>query len=689
MAIVDAAEFRLVLAIVLNGAVLWTSHRMVLLWSSSSDRVERAIDLILWYAAIVATIVCGLGWLGALNVTAATAVVLVMAGAVGVFTAGRRQNGSPDGIPRANRRPDATAAMVVTVLAVAFVLSAIFIARNTPALATDALVYHLALPARWLQDGGISVIPLWFHNPGNSYSPVHASCLFGWLMLPMGNDVLARFGQVPLLLLCGLCICRLLRRVEISHFVAAATAAACCLSRSFLAEAVQTKDDVILTGYFLAAVVALDRRGMATTSGSIRFGLAVGLLMSTKYTAVLALPAIGLLLLPVLGDRAVRRRLAWALVPVLVLAGPWYLRNTILTGNPVFPIEVHCGSWTLLSGVFATRVAPEDQTLGSLMNVLLGTSRYSMRWWLLPGVAVGWAAAWVLCRGRWRHPTVLAGLVGPPLLLTVFYFVSPDREVRYLFPAIALLFVAAGLAIGRLPGSPWLRRVPAAALLCAAAVTAVPAPLLPGVVIVATVLTTAMLFGRFAWRRWCAAQRHGWAMASVVVGLVTVGTVYVYWGAYVDRCRVSYHDLWAGVYKRNGLGPAWVWLDRNAGRHDVIACAATPMTYPLMGFDLSRRVVYVPVQPGIDELTDLPRIEEPLTRHQIVERTVKCYRSRPDRRHWLDGIARARVRFLLITPFGGRQPVEGDWADADPRFRLVLRSSQTRVYIVEADGADR
>jgi len=697
--ILDAAEFRLALALLLNGSVLWTCHQFLRWLSPISDRLDHAIDLILWHATVVTVVVGGLGCVGALSVTAVTAVVLLLAVATGVASAwsgrSRARDRLPDpaaqaGSPLPTDRPwDRTASVVAAVFTAGFVIAIVAAWRTTPALATDALIYHLGVPAQWLQDQRLTVIPLWFHNPANTYSPLHASCVFGWWMLPMGNDVLARFGQLPMLLLCWLCIFRMLRHAGVASAVAAATAGACCLSRPFLAEAVQAKDDVILTAYVLAAIATLNRRDLASARGALRVGLAIGLLLATKYTAVLALPAIALGAVSVLGQRATRRRLVWALVPALILAAPWYLRNIILTLNPVFPVEIRLGSWTLLPGVFTTTVTSEQRTLGSLTDVLVGAGRFSMRWWLLAAVAAAWASCWPICRGRWRQSAVLTALLGPPLLLIVFYLVSPFREVRFLFPAIGLLFVSAGLAIGHLPGSVWIGRALAGGLLAASLATAVPGKLLPPILIGAAVLSSAALVARYVWLRWIASRRDMRLVSLAALGLFAVGLVYVYWAVYVDRCRTDYRVMWTMAYKQNGLGPACEWLDRNAAPGDVIACTGTPMTYPLMGFNLDRRVVYVPVRPDIQDFTDLPRISEPLAGDQIIARTTECYRRDPDKTHWLNGLVQQRVRFVLTTPTGDRQPIEQAWADADPECRLVFRSDATRIYAVGTAKSSR
>jgi hypothetical protein len=678
--IFQAHELRLLHALLLNGLLIWTCWRIVRALPGRGHPLDDAIDLILWSAAVAGTIILVLGWIGSLNAFSVSAVVLAAAVTVRlpIFRARTPQTETAFG----NSGTGITATIMVTVGAVSFVLATVFIARTTPALATDALIYHLALPARWIQDGRISAIPLWFHNPANSYSPLHASCLFAWWMLPMGNDVLARFGQMPFLLLCGLCIYRLLRRAAAAPFVAAAAATACCVSRPFVAEALQTKDDVILTAYLLAAVVALTDEETVPLRAAVRAGLSVGLLLATKYTAVLSLPVLVLLMAYRLRRRSWNRAWLWALPPLLVLAGPWYVRNLIMTGNPIFPIEVRLGSLTLLQGIFATTVAPADRSLRSLLNVLVGSSRFTLPLSLMLVVAAAWALGWVVLRRRWRDPTIPACLVGPLLLVIVFYLISPFREVRFLFPAIALMFAAAGISLGQLPGAPWARWLAAGAIMAVSVATSAPRLILKDAVVLGGGIAAVLLAGAFIWRRWLAARRDIQLAATGLLVSAVAAWTYVEWGVYVERCRLDYGFLWAQAYGANGLGPAWDWIVRHASPDETIAYTGTPMIYPLMGFDLNRRAVYIPVQPGIDNFAHLPHIARALAGGEIISHTIETYRGNPDRAWWLAGLSKSGVRYLLVTSPSDRPEIELHWAQTDPNLRRVFRSGSTSVYAV-------
>ncbi len=694
----DLSEFRLTHTLVLNALLFWTCRRIVRISTAASDPVDEATDLILWFYALASGLVLGLGAVGLLNRGALSAAVIALT--VLVWAISRRaprlvaapaQAQSVSGsacrtaLPAVSRRgiAELNPPMIIAVLAGSVVAGCLWISRTSPAPATDTLIYHLTLPARWIQDGKLSTIPLWFHNPANSYSPLQASCLFAWFMVPMGNDLVARFGQVPFLLLCGLCLYRLLRQADLMPTAAAAIAAACCLCRAFLAESLHAKDDVIVAGCFLAAVCSLADEGPGSVRNALRLGLSLGLMLATKYTAILLLPLFMVLGVLKLRPRVSIRQMLCAAIPIVLLAGPWYLRNLIQAGSPIYPVELRIGSWPVLSGVFATTVDPADRSPVALIHVITGTSRYTLPPRLMLLLVFLWGIAGVVSWRRLKRPVFLAAIAAPPLLLAVFYEVSPFREVRFLFPMISMMFVACGIGITRLSGPPWVRSGAAILLLSVCIATAVPSRTLADTLVLAlgfaVILLSVWIAARWACRRGPAVTRP----LMGIVGLGAAAAVYVYWDNYTAACREDYRLIWSMAYAESGLGPAWAWIDRNAAPGDEIACTGTPMTYPLMGFDLSRRAVYLPICAGIDDFGRLPRIPERLSGRQIVARTVQSYRNRPDRDHWLSELGKRKVRFLLTTCAADEPPpIEQQWADGLPHLQRTFSNRRTTVYEV-------
>ena len=73
--------------------------------------------------------------------------------------------------------------------------------RHLPALGTDSLIYHLTIPATWLQEGFLSPVDLPFHDSAAEHSPLLSQVLNYLLMALTGDDGLAWLVQPAALLL--------------------------------------------------------------------------------------------------------------------------------------------------------------------------------------------------------------------------------------------------------------------------------------------------------------------------------------------------------------------------------------------------------------------------------------------------------------------------------------------------------
>src|SRR5208282_3177851 len=123
--------------------------------------------------------------------------------------------------------------------------------------------------------------------------------------------------------------------------LAALIALACVISRPFIAQSTLAKDDLFVAAFFTVVVANLSPVRLQRPLAPMRLGIALGLLLATKYTAMLS--AVLFLLALDAPLRAGWRLRHWAAAGIcaLLLAAPWFIRNWILTGNPLFPTTIH------------------------------------------------------------------------------------------------------------------------------------------------------------------------------------------------------------------------------------------------------------------------------------------------------------------------------------------------------------
>lgn len=322
----------------------------------------------------------------------------------------------------------------------------------TPEIGKDALIYHLAVPKLYLQHHGFYFIP------GNAFAgyPLLAEMHY-LLALFLGNDILAK--AIHFALLCGILvgIGLFARHVFREHHFPRVSMLVFFSIPSVFAASHTADNDLFVTLFILAALYAFFRWSECRLgSWLVLCGLFSGFAAACKYTALLATPlgCLGILWLArrsgsTAGDTAVR--LALYVACALVAGAPFYLKNWIVMGNPVYPF---------FYGIFGGRGWDPDQArLYDLFIRNLGMGRDLWDYLLLP---------WNLSLRAKMHSPEFDGILGPiflltlpflaavrrwetPLrmilayaLLTFFFWATTAQQVRYLIPLFPLLALAVG-----------------------------------------------------------------------------------------------------------------------------------------------------------------------------------------------------------------------------------------------------
>ena len=594
---------------------------------------------------------------------------------------------------------------VIAASVIAFLLAFMQSQASLPVIPNDALTYHFPAAAQWLQHQRIDLYQTWFFNPANTYSPLAGSTFIVWLIAPFGNDLLARFVEVPALLCVGLAVYRLNRQLGVGTLIATVTAAAAILCRPMFLQSMMGKDDLFLAFFFIATLVALAPDRRAEKFRMARIGIALGLLLATKYTAFLAAPILLLALFSSPGRKAGHRTEksafcnpipglpAWAIKDLVIvlafsmlMAGPWYLRNWYLTGNPIFPLDGSILGIHMFHGLFTTSVSDGLRPITAATSVVVGGS-YGLPTSVAVFLAVGWiAATFVGFRSLRSSPSLRVCVIGPILGLAIFFWKSPFPEVRFVVPEFLLLFAATGFAIDRVgrpavaseaanPG--WGRIVLASLLLAISLVTIfvsrlwlVVAPFAGVAIAVAVCVAVVLRLNR----------RLQLSIAGVCAALF-IGYAYTQWTAYCHACQMTLHAPGSG-YDQNYPAEEQLWrfVDQHVPADTTIAYADLYLTYPLYGFNLQRRVVYAPTRPGVRSIADLPWLGERLSGEHLVPAAVRATEALADRNVWLDNLKAARAEYLVI---GSERAPETTFARNDPKqFRLIYEGPGGLVFVI-------
>jgi hypothetical protein len=590
-----------------------------------------------------------------------------------------------------------------------------------------ALVFaHWGLTTKDALDRGIfNFDSLWYHMPfavdiakshsttglhytetvfTNWFYPQNSELLHAVGILLTGRDTLSlflNFGFLALAFLAAWCIGRPYGRGHLT-VVAAAIVLEC--HTLVVREPGAAKNDLVAAALLLAAVAILinafsadgpKSRGKDDFSARRRWipvgwplaiaGLAVGLAIGTKSTAVAV--AAGLTVAVIVLAPQGRRWAAagWWAVPALLGGGYWYLRNLIVAGNPL-PQATSLGPISL----------PHPERLQGgrpdFSIVHYATDGDVWRDYFVPGLHQAFGGLWPLVLSaaiaggllallrsredvlRWMGAVALFGMVA--YLFTPLSAAGAEGapvgfgiNIRYAIPALLLGITLLPVAVGRLGG--WREWTSLGFLLAVLVVTDRADAVLRdpsrvfgvGLATVLVLIPAALIW--LAWRHRPAtgpAGKFAWPLtgAGVALVLLVLAIGYPLQRHYL-RERFGPGSEIPGMH----LEAAYHWArEKTDARIGIVGTTAGFLQYGLYGTDLSNRVVYLGEKAPHGAFDAIP--------------TCSGFRA---------AVNSADVEYLVTAPFLNfihtGEPIpspESRWLLGDPAAKPLLRSGPVTVW---------
>ena len=589
-------------------------------------------------------------------------------------------------------------------------------ARYVVPLQTDDLIYHLSIPATWLQNGWLTPFTPWFHEPAPGYGPVLVELLTTALMAMTGGEFWARLVLLPFQIGIAALTWAILRRLRVPASPALIVAAGTFVLRPFMLQTLSFHNDVGLTCAFLLAVWGWLGRPIRLHPNNATFAFVAGvaLLLSIKYVAVIyvLVLVLGAVLWnfrhrperdkgrprPV-GPRWTRAAAAWAGLSAMLLLGGWtFIRTWWITGNPVYPAEIAVGEMTLFDGLYSSaQVADYSISWRAIADLLVSrTEEYTLP--TLTGMAALACTLTVsLAWPRRNNPAATAqwAIVGLLPIGCVLVFVTsiPFGEPRLLSPVYALIWMAPATCAARWDAASPTRRSAGLGLVLVALFVLGAAWEGPARSLIWRPLPIAAGVAAAAAAHLARRYRRAWHGRAGVYGLVAlaltiVGLLYVYDPA----LRTAYARARSFAGRYGDLGAAWDWLnDATEDSPAAIAFTGTAMRYPLYGRNLQNRVLYVHVAPGNHQrFHEYVVSSDDRPRASAIELATALFRRRFDEDHWLHQIDMENVDYLLVARPEARatMPIEYDWAFHRPdRFEIAVDFGDAAVFrVLRPDG---
>lgn len=362
-------------------------------------------------------------------------------------------------LPRRSEGTSVVRGLLFVALCLVTALGLVF--SLTPETGRDALLYHLAAPKLYLENGGFYFIP------GNLFAqyPFHTEMLFT-LGLFLQGDVLAKGINFLFLLAFPLGLKAFTASHPDSRCHWLLSSVVLLTLPTFFDSGHTAYSDLSTALHVFAAVLAYFNWQKKGESGwLIMSGACVGLALASKYT-VLILPFIAffaiLYSLQKRGDDqqgGLNRNMLLFAVPFLLTGAPYYLKNWVMTGNPFYPY---------LYGLFGG-VGLDSKISYMLegMTMYAGMGRGILDYLMLP-FNLSFLADWDLFR--------FDGVIGPIFLLTLpllvwlrpipsvlksllvfsavlfLFWASGSQQMRYLIPVFPFLALATSYVVMSLKG---------------------------------------------------------------------------------------------------------------------------------------------------------------------------------------------------------------------------------------------
>jgi hypothetical protein len=222
----------------------------------------------------------------------------------------------------------------------------------------DNMGYHLPMVAEWIRSGSI-----WFSEPNfvepRLFFPGFKESIIAFLSLPMGNEHLGILGTLELPLF-AFSIYLLSRRYGASQTLAVVLGAYAATTPAAFTTAVIQRNDLALAVNLCSSILLMQLYlDNPTGSRAVVGGLAVGAVAATKYSGAVysVLVVIGAFIEHwERNDKRIGavhlKRLGLVLLSATIVAGPWYIRNMLTFGNPLYPGQVTIAGWTIFPGVW-------------------------------------------------------------------------------------------------------------------------------------------------------------------------------------------------------------------------------------------------------------------------------------------------------------------------------------------------
>lgn len=571
----------------------------------------------------------------------------------------------------------------------AFTLVKIAINLANAPFGWDSLNYHFTFAVEWFKSGNLDIPIVIGDNPCPSYFPINGSLIYLWFIFPFKSVFLADLGQLPFLAMAALSIYKLCRKMCVSQEYSFFAALLMTITPNYFKQMNIAYVDIMVCAWFLAALnFLIDFHRESSLKNALLFGLSIGLLAGTKTIAlnfglILILFYIYILFKDKSESGFFKPLVIFAIAAALA-GGFSYIRNYLLTGNPLYPLEFRAFGNVVFKGVmdqanFTAFASPEEYSIGNMLfceGMGAGTILF-----IIPGLMTLVYLIFKEKKIRLYEVILLASFV---FMFLAYRYLVALPNVRYIYPVFAIGYILAFYALSRVDFSKKVLRW----IVLACVIGAFPEMARRLELGASLGLTLILFLLMLPGYKYLKNNFSRFAAIAVLIALFVLG---ISAGRYSRNEFKSYRQM----TKYTGLWPeatmAWEWLNANTVGNNI-AYAGRPVPFPLYGEHFKNNVFYVSVN-NTDpvKLHYFPNSfyrwgKDFSSVHKSFEEEGN-YRAGGSYPVWLANLSRREVDYLFVYSLHQTDniefPVEDAWARAHPdRFSPVFSNPTAHIYKV-------
>jgi len=550
-----------------------------------------------------------------------------------------------------------------------------------PPFGWDNLNYHFTFPVEWMKHGNLDNPIVVSDDPAPSYYPINAGLIFLWFIFPLKNVFLADLVSFPFLLLSGILVYKITREFGLGRKLSFFSMFLFMLTPNVFKQIEVAYIDIIVCAFYLGGLYFILRLKENFKFTYFLFAaLSLGLLIGTKtlalvYSLTLLFP---LIFLCIFYGRKRRWLYLAALIFVLVILGGFsYIRNLIITGNPMYPVDIVVFGKTIFKGVidrasYSAHFVPDDYRIDKILyHEGLGAQGTLF---VLPGIFLFFP---LIIRRRLIKLNLLNIYfsVLPLIIFLIWRFVIPLGNVRYLSPLLGLSMVYGFVVFNRILPAKVLSILVFLCVLGSVSEFADKAELIISLAL-AGFMFFALIKGYF---------RIKYAKILVIVFIVFLGFSNINYEKF-EFSRYKRTPFWRDAYL------SWQWLSGNTDRANI-SYVGRPVPFPLYGSKLKNNVFYTSVnevEPAKLHFFKGSRYSwkyDYIDCHRNYEEEYN-YRGKAEYGIWLSNLRSRKAEFLYVYSLhqikGIEFPFEDRWAKEHPDlFEPVFTNETIHIYRIK------